>query len=141
MARLPTVGGDDGGWGTILNTYLSVEHGSGGTHSEPLTVQLIMKATVITSGATSGSHYSVSATTDQIIVVDKSSASASYLDLPASPTTGTTYRIKDGKGDAATNNITIAPASGTIDGDSNVIINANYASVDLVYNGTEWNII
>ena len=31
MPQLPTVGGDDGAWGTILNTYLSVEHNADGT--------------------------------------------------------------------------------------------------------------
>jgi hypothetical protein len=31
MPSLPTVGGDDGAWGTILNTYLSVEHNADGT--------------------------------------------------------------------------------------------------------------
>ena len=137
MANLPTVGGDDGNWGTILNEYLLVEHGAGGTHSKALTGQLIMKATVVTSGAT----YAIKATTDQIVVINKSSGSATELTLPASPTTGMVYRIKDGKGDAATNNITITPAAGTIDGGANLVINANYCAVDLVYNGTEWNII
>lgn len=32
MANLPTVGGDNGNWGTILNAYLQVEHGADGTH-------------------------------------------------------------------------------------------------------------
>lgn len=32
MARLPTVGGDDGNWGTVLNTYLETEHNTDGTH-------------------------------------------------------------------------------------------------------------
>jgi hypothetical protein len=31
MARLPTPGSDDGTWGDILNTYLSVEHNADGT--------------------------------------------------------------------------------------------------------------
>ena len=31
MARLPTPGGDNGNWGTILNTFLSVEHNADGT--------------------------------------------------------------------------------------------------------------
>lgn len=137
MARLPTVGSDNGTWGDILNEFLSVEHGSSGTHSKPLTGQLIMKATVVTSGAT----YAVDGTTDQIIIVNKTSGSATELTLPASPTLGMVYRIKDGKGDSETNNITITPDSGNIDGDSNLVINANYTSVDLVYNGTEWNIV
>ncbi len=33
MARLPTLGGDSGSWGSVLNTYLSVEHGSDGAHN------------------------------------------------------------------------------------------------------------
>lgn len=33
MASLPTVGGDSGNWGTILNTYLQVEHAADGTHN------------------------------------------------------------------------------------------------------------
>jgi microcystin-dependent protein len=32
MARLPTVGGDNGNWGTILNEFLEVEHNTDGTH-------------------------------------------------------------------------------------------------------------
>lgn len=31
MARLPIPGGDDGSWGTVLNTYLGVEHNADGT--------------------------------------------------------------------------------------------------------------
>ena len=31
MSRLPTVGSDDGNWGTILNDYLSVSHNTDGT--------------------------------------------------------------------------------------------------------------
>ena len=31
MSRLPTVGGDNGGWGAILNDYLSVAHSTSGT--------------------------------------------------------------------------------------------------------------
>jgi len=31
MSRLPTVGSDDGTWGTILNDFLSVSHNADGT--------------------------------------------------------------------------------------------------------------
>jgi hypothetical protein len=31
MARLPTVGGDKGNWGDILNDYLSQSHADDGT--------------------------------------------------------------------------------------------------------------
>jgi len=33
MARLPTPGGDDGNWGTILNEFLEAEHKADGTHN------------------------------------------------------------------------------------------------------------
>jgi len=31
MSRLPTVGGDNDGWGDVLNDYLSVSHNTNGT--------------------------------------------------------------------------------------------------------------
>ena len=33
MARLPTVGGDTGDWGSVLNDFLDVEHNPDGTHN------------------------------------------------------------------------------------------------------------
>lgn len=40
MARLPTVGGDDGNWGSVLNTFLGVEHASDGTlKNQPFNVK------------------------------------------------------------------------------------------------------
>jgi hypothetical protein len=78
---------------------------------------------------------------DNIIVVNKTSGAATTVNLNATPTTGQTYIIKDGKGDANTNNITITPSSGTIDGASTFVMNTNYSAQKIVYNGTEWSII
>lgn len=39
MARLPTVGSDDGSWGTVLNSFLETEHNSDGTHKDASTTQ------------------------------------------------------------------------------------------------------
>ncbi len=52
-ARLPTPGGDDGNWGTILNEYLETEHNEDGTHnmaSAGLVTEIVN--TVADSGAT-----------------------------------------------------------------------------------------
>lgn len=81
------------------------------------------------------------ATTDDVVVVNKASGAATVVNLPATPTTGTQFIIKDGKGDAASNNITVTPAAGNIDGSATYVLNTNYGSVKLVYNGTQWNII
>lgn len=77
--------------------------------------------------------------TDEVIIVD--TALARTINLMATPPTGMTYRIKDNVGSAAANNITIVPNAGNIDGAANTKINSNYGSIDLVYNGTQWNIL
>jgi hypothetical protein len=79
--------------------------------------------------------------TDGLIVVNKTSGEATTVNLPASPATGQTLWIKDGKGDAYINNITITPASGTVDGLSHYVLTSNYQAVTLIYNGTQWNVL
>lgn len=79
-------------------------------------------------------HYTVGSTED-VIVVRRASGAATSIVLPAG-TLGRRLVIKDGKGDAATNPITIG--GGTIDGTYSYVISANRGSVTLVYDGTEW---
>ena len=45
-ARLPTVNGDDGNWGTILNEFLEVEHDDDGKHDA-----LLYSTQTLTDGA------------------------------------------------------------------------------------------
>lgn len=77
--------------------------------------------------------------TDYVLACNR--AGTIGVTLIASPSTGRTYRIKDISGAAATNNITITPASGNIDGAASYTINTNYGSVDLVYTGSQWSIL
>lgn len=81
------------------------------------------------------------AITDFIVIVNKTVGAATAANLPASPTTGARFKIKDGKGDAAANNITVTPAAGTIDGAATYVMATNYQAAELVYNGTEWNVL
>ena len=76
---------------------------------------------------------------DALILVD--TASARTINLEASPATGVQHIIKDNVGSAGTNNITVTPAAGNIDGSASYAINSNYASITVRYNGTQWNII
>lgn len=81
------------------------------------------------------------AVTDQVVVVNKTTGAATTVNLPAAPRTGQQFKIKDGKGDAATNNITITPAAGNIDGAATKVISTNYGAATVVYNGSQWNVL
>ena len=74
-------------------------------------------------------------------VVFATSSAARAIALNASPSTGQTVTIKDLTGTAGTNNITITPAAGNIDGSGTYVITANYGSVTLVYSGSQWFVI
>lgn len=94
--------------------------------------------TVVPTGATFTSGASVTMSTTSL-VINKASGSATAVTLPVAPVTWTqTYRIKDGKGDAATNNITVTPSSGTIDNQASVVMSINGMSLDFAFDGTNW---
>lgn len=95
--------------------------------------QIIFTRVVIAAGAVT-----VTAA-DYMVIVNKTSGAATTVNLPAG-VLNTIFIIKDGKGDAAANNITVTPAAGNIDGASTYVMNTNYAAIGLVYNGTQWNI-
>jgi len=80
-------------------------------------------------------------TADDVVIVNKTVAAASTVNLPGSPTAGDVYCIKDGKGDGAANPLTITPAAGTIDGAGSFATTANYEAVWVIFNGTEWNVV
>lgn len=105
--------------------------------TEPAVINLSYSAprVVIAAGAVTIT------TADYIVVVNKTVGAATAVALYAAPLAGSQVIIKDGKGDAAANNITITPAAGTIDGAATLVIAANYGKASLVYNGTQWNVI
>lgn len=79
-----------------------------------------------------------------LVIVNKAVNGTHTINLPAGASVGVgkTYTIKDGKGNSSNYMIAIyANGSETIDGNSGIGINANYDSVTVVWNGTQWNII
>lgn len=76
-----------------------------------------------------------------LILVNKDSGAATAITLPTANYVGQTWIIVDAKGDAGTNNITITPASGNINGSATYTINENYESVILVWDGTNYTIV
>lgn len=129
-----------------LGTVVATLPANSGTVAETNLAQTFSAILTYTSGqvdqirVVTASGAVTVATSDYIVVVDKTSGAATTANLPGSPTTGTVFVIKDGKGDAATNNITITPAAGDIDGATTFVINVPYESVNLVYNGVQWNV-
>lgn len=62
---------------------------------------------IVTSGATA----TLAHDTDYLLVINKSVGSATQVNLPAAPVADWRFEVKDGKGDAVTNNITIVPGA------------------------------
>lgn len=79
--------------------------------------------------------------TDAIIIVNKTVGEATAITLIPAPTVGQFISIKEGKGDGGANNLTISPTAGTIDGASSVVISTNFGFKNMVYNGTQWNVV
>lgn len=73
---------------------------------------------------------------DGFIGVDTSVART--ITLVASPDFGQLYRIQDITGSGGTNNITIAGNGKLINGVSSLIIDTNFGSAELVYDGVAW---
>jgi len=92
---------------------------------------------IVTAATTSGSPHLI---TLAKTISNPSVAAAVFFQLPAasSVTPYHDYVVKDGKGDAGVNNITITSAGGTIDGGSNHVLSSNYSTVHLFSDGSNW---
>lgn len=77
------------------------------------------------------------ALTDYYLAVNV--AAPSSVSLPAAPV-GTVFIIKDISGNASTNSI-IVTATTNIDGAVSALIDTDYGSITVIFNGTEWNIV
>lgn len=78
---------------------------------------------------------------DYTVYINKTVGAATTVNLPASPATGLEFRFKDLKGDANTNNITLTPAAGTIDGAATYVMNVARQATKIQYNGAEWSVL
>lgn len=90
--------------------------------------------------ATADSPYTLTGT-DYYVACDPT-AGAMTVRLPDSPTNYRMFTIKDRTGQASTNNISITTVTGvkTIDGATTYKLASNYASVNLIYNGTNYEV-
>lgn len=79
---------------------------------------------------------------DYIIGVTDTSA-ARVMSLPAAPSTGQVFVIKDQSGAASNGNLSVDVTGGvvTIDGATSYVISSNYGSITVYFNGTNYNVI
>jgi hypothetical protein len=108
-----------------------------GTGSATISISGALK---VSTRVVSASTDTASATSDYFLCVTYTSTGAVTETLPSSPATGLTLLIKDCGGAAATNNITITPASGNIDGASTYVMSTNYGSVAVTYVNSQWSV-
>lgn len=82
-------------------------------------------------------------TVESGLIIKKASGAATGVTLPKiNASSPVMIDVVDGKGDAASNNITISGYGGeTINGAATYVISAAYGAVRLVSNGTEWNVL
>ena len=83
----------------------------------------------------------VALTTDQWLAVD-STTLAITVQLPNTAPTGYVYDVKDYKGNAAVNNITVTTVGGVIlfDGSTSFVMNSNYQEASFLFDGTNWEV-
>lgn len=80
--------------------------------------------------------------TDRYVVLNKTVGAATQITLPSSATIGRIITVKDAKGDASSNNITVVPSGAdTIDGAANNILNTAYAHAVYLYVGAGWSVL
>lgn len=93
----------------------------------------------------SGSTYTINSVTPGApfnVIVRKTIGSPTRINLPPPNPDAPWGRVnvKDGNGDSATNNITVAPESGGVDGISEFIIDVDWEGLSFLDDGTTWNI-
>lgn len=74
---------------------------------------------------------------DYVVEINKTLGSSTSISTPSN-TIGEAFLVVDGKGDASSNNITITPSAGTINGAATYVITTNYGSVSFFCDGTNW---
>jgi hypothetical protein len=117
-----------------FNPSLIPYHTHNGTDSPVIPFSGILGLSIIS--------HNTNLSTEVVILADCSSVNLTLTLPTASGSDGRQYIIKDYKGKSSIHPITIQPTgTQTIDGASNKIINANYASFYVISNGANWSVL
>lgn len=126
------------GTSTAGNIYVT---GTPGTNTLTVSETQAQYLTNYTAKAFADSPYSA-ALTDYYISIN-SSGGAVTVRLPNAPTTYRMFVVKDRTGNCGANNVTITTVGGVvlIDGSASYLLNTNYESATLVFNGTSYEVL
>src|SRR5664279_873332 len=95
MARLPTPGGDDGNWGTVLNDFLSQEHNADGTLKDGVVTDAKIASGGLTNAALSPSAAIAKSKLASLSIVDADVSAISESKV-TNLTTDLTSKATDG---------------------------------------------
>ena len=133
----------DSGTATPMAGTLIVAGGTGVSTSasgNTITITASSTPTAYTSVNHAASPYTA-LSTDNFISCDTSTGTIT-IKLPNAPVSSKVYTIKDRAGNAATSNITITTVGGidTIDGSTTYTINTNFEAINVIFNGTNYEV-
>lgn len=98
-----------------------------------------IRVTHITPLATIDADYTIDALTDATVLADATSGAIAVTLPDVTPATQQVFTIK--KVDSSANAVTITPASGTLDGEANFVIDDQYEAISVQTDGTNWFIV
>lgn len=133
-------GGDlslSSGSGTTANGFVNLQAG-GSTTARVHTNKFIFSKGRRRNITSVTGTYGVLVTDDYIAITTL--AAPFTISLPASPTTGDEYLIKDTTGNAGASNVNISGNGNNIDGAANFSLNAAYAAATFTFTGTQWSV-
>jgi hypothetical protein len=130
---------------SLLTTLFQDGQASGSITPQDLRDMIVSLASFIghVRVVTAAGTVTADPTTDRYIIISKTVAAITTVTLPAAPSAEKQISVKDGAGNAASFPITIT-ATQNIDnnaGGTGIVLNQDYASVDLIYNGSTWSIV
>jgi hypothetical protein len=136
----------DGGTKMVLNAtngqIFNADASTISINSANMNIQGINISSFLAVNRTNPGAYPYTVTTNDYFISVDSSGGAHTINFPNAPRTNVTYVVKDRTGNAGANNITLTTPAATIlfDGSATYVMDSNFASVQLIYNGTSFEV-
>ncbi len=129
----------DTGWSAeVANTLVGSANGSKLLTLDGVNTKLVLDGGQVVRDINQVGDYTILVSD---YIVSMSQGAEVSVTMPATPTSGEIHIVKDAAGGAKSNNIVILGNGNNIDGNAQVVMKNNFASLTLMYNGTQWSIL